>query len=459
MPVMSPAPAPAPTLPSPDRQYFLDWLRILAFGLLVLYHVGMYYVSWDWHIKSPQLSSAIEPWMRLVSPWRMDLLFLVSGAATAFMLRRRGASGGLLRERATRLLWPLLFGALVIVPPQSYLEVVQRFAYAGSYLDFMRLYLTGYGGFCRANGSCLILPTWNHLWYLPYLFVYTLALWGSLRLWPQWLDRLAAAATPVVHGVRLIVLPIALLALTRWALRGRFPATHALVDDWFLHTQYIAMFVFGAVLARAPGLAVRMQALRWLALVCALAAWALLVLGLTPPGASGASDSWTSVLRPVIHSVQQWCAIVAALGFARRHLDFDAPARRYLTDAVFPVYILHQTLTILLANALLPWALAIGAEAALLVAGTFAFSFLGFECARRIRWLRPVFGLRRSPEAAPAAPGTAPRPTPGTVGAIDARCQAAHGPCQSSHGGWIRDREAQAPPALFQPQECPPPWP
>ncbi len=381
---------------SPDRQYFLDWLRILAFALLVLYHVGMYYVSWGWHIKSPHLSSALEPWMRLISPWRMDLLFLVSGAASAFMLQTRGASAALLRERATRLLWPLGVGMLVIVPPQSYLEVMQRFAYAGGYIDFMRLYLTGYGGFCRPNGPCLMLPTWNHLWYLPYLFAYTLLLWSSLRLWPRWFDRLAATAAPALNGARLLVLPIALLALTRWALGSRFPATHALVDDWFMHAQYLAMFVFGAVLAKAPGLAARMQALRWAGLVSALIAWVLLVFG---SAQAGAGDAWPTLLRQSLYSVQQWCAIVAALGFAHRHLNFDAAARRYLTDAVFPVYILHQTLTILLAHAMLPWALAPGVEAALLVAGTFAFALLGFECLRRVRWLRPVFGLRRIGDA------------------------------------------------------------
>jgi glucans biosynthesis protein C len=362
---------------SSERQYFLDWLRILAFGLLVLYHVGMYYVSWDWHIKSPHVSTAIEPWMRLVSPWRMDLLFVVSGAATAFMLRRRGADGALLRERASRLLWPLLFGVLVIVPPQSYLEVVQRLAYAGSYLDFMGRYLSGYHGFCRANGPCLILPTWNHLWYLPYLFVYTLALWGVVRRWPQLLDKLADAAVPALKGARLIVVPIVLLALTRIALRTRFPATHALVDDWFMHAQYLSMFLFGTVFARAGGLAERMQTLRWIALACALAAWALMLLVPAPAGAAGA---WSSAARPFVHSAQQWCAIVAALGFAHRHLNFDTPARRYLTDAVFPVYILHQTLTILFAHALRNSALAPSLEASLLVAATFAFSFAGYEC-------------------------------------------------------------------------------
>ena len=35
---------------SSTRLYFLDWLRIGAFALLIVYHVGMVYVSWDFHI-------------------------------------------------------------------------------------------------------------------------------------------------------------------------------------------------------------------------------------------------------------------------------------------------------------------------------------------------------------------------------------------------------------------------
>jgi glucans biosynthesis protein C len=30
-----------------ERRYDLDWERICAFMLLIVYHVGMYYVTWD----------------------------------------------------------------------------------------------------------------------------------------------------------------------------------------------------------------------------------------------------------------------------------------------------------------------------------------------------------------------------------------------------------------------------
>ena len=50
-----------------QRRHDLDWVRVLAFALLVPYHVGMYYVSWDWHVKSPELVTALEPLMMLVT--------------------------------------------------------------------------------------------------------------------------------------------------------------------------------------------------------------------------------------------------------------------------------------------------------------------------------------------------------------------------------------------------------
>ncbi|MBW8882071.1 MAG: acyltransferase, partial [Asticcacaulis sp.] len=64
------------------RRYDLDWLRLIAFGLLIFYHIGMFYVTWGWHVKSDHAGRAIEPLMRLVNPWRLDLLFFISGVAT-----------------------------------------------------------------------------------------------------------------------------------------------------------------------------------------------------------------------------------------------------------------------------------------------------------------------------------------------------------------------------------------
>jgi peptidoglycan/LPS O-acetylase OafA/YrhL len=385
----------APT--SPNRLHFLDWLRILALAWLIPYHVGMYYVSWDWHLKSPFASTTLEPWMRLSAPWRMSLLFLVAGAATAFMLQRQGASVALLGQRAKRLLLPLLAGMLVIVPPQPYLQVVQQVGYAGDYLDFLRLYFTAYHGFCR-SGGCLVLPTWNHLWFLPYLFVYTLALWGLLRAWPAALDRLATALGRAFAGAGLVLWPVLALALLRFWMAPRFPITHALVDDPFAHAQYLSIFVLGAALARHGELWSAMDRQRWPAGVAAIAGWALLLStdGGTVPG-----------VRPLAFATQQWCAIVAAVGFAHRHLNRDNTARRWLTDAVFPVYVLHQTVIVLGIALLAPLALHPAVEAPLLIAGTLLTCLAVFVAARGVPWLRPWLGL--GPLRSAARPATSIR--------------------------------------------------
>ena len=384
---------PGPQTFQTERLIFLDWVRIIAFAVLVFYHVGMVYVTWDFHIKSPHASTVLEPWMRLSSPWRMDLLFLVSGAATSFMLLRGGASSALLRLRARRLMIPLAFGMLVVVPPQSWLEVVQKLGYGGDYFDFMRLYLTGYKGFCFAPGRCLMLPTWNHLWFLPYLFFYTLLLWLWLRWRPDLLDRLAGRLPSALRGAGLLLWPIMFLAVSRLALRAHFPVTHALADDWFAHSQYLVIFLLGAVLARAPLLWQRMAQVRWLSLALALVAWGMLVQGNALSVANRASMGLTG---PLVYSTQQWCAMATALGFAHVHLNRDGPIRRYLTEAVFPVYILHQTVILLLAFALAPATLEAWVEGPLLVLGTFAVSFVLFEIVKRLPWVRPLFGLKRA---------------------------------------------------------------
>ncbi|MCW7538639.1 acyltransferase family protein [Aquabacterium sp. A7-Y] len=383
---------------APPRLLFLDWVRIAAFALLVLYHVGMYYVRWDFHVKSPYASGALEPFMRLSSPWRLGLLFLVSGAATSLMLARRPA--GLVRSRSKRLLLPLLCGMAVVVPPQSYLEVVEKFGYAGSYADFLRLYFEGHRGFCR-EGRCLVLPTWNHLWFLPYLWVYTLGLWALCRLWPQALQRLAdrLGRSACWQGPGLLLWPIVVLALLRLLLAERFPTTHALLDDWANHAVYFGLFVLGAVLARLPAIWPAMAERRWLALGLGLAAWVLFVACIRPFD-GGMPPEW---LRPAlrgVYAVMQWCGIVAVLGFAARHWNREHPLRQRLSEAVFPVYILHQTVLVVLAHALQPLRWTPALEGPLLVVATFVLSFAGYELLRRFGWLRPWFGMAASRQRA-----------------------------------------------------------
>lgn len=393
---MNPAIAPSST-----RLYFLDWVRILVFFVLILYHVGMYYVSWDWHVKSPFANAGLEPFMMLSSPWRLGLLFFVAGAGASLMLRKFDTAS-FLRRRSLRLLVPLVFGMLVVVPPQAYFEVVEKLGYADGYGAFMRLYLQAYDGFCQEE--CLVLPTWNHLWFVAYLWVYTLLLGAIQAALGTRFDRIAAHAGALLQGWKLIVLPAAVLALARINLVEHFPTTHALIDDWANHAMSFLLFLLGALAARVPGFWARPGALRWQALGIAATGWALLVMWVA--AYELLAPQTVAAIRPIAYAVYAllaWSAITAACGFAAHHLDHDSPARRYLNDAIFPVYILHQTLIVVLAHGAKPLRIAPGTEAVLLVVLTVALSFGAYEVIRRVRLLRPLFGLAtRRQERAPA---------------------------------------------------------
>jgi surface polysaccharide O-acyltransferase-like enzyme len=385
-----------------QRRYDLDWVRICAFMLLILYHVGMYYVAWDWHVKSPHASAAIEPLMMLSSPWRLSLLFLVSGVATGFLLARQGA-GSFMGQRSTRLLIPLVFGMLVIVPPQSYLEVVEKLRYAGNFTEFYRLYITGFHGFCRAD-DCLIMPTWNHLWFVAYLWVYTLVLYAAVRLMPPlipWLRRLAERR---LAGFGVLIWPILYLCAIRLELAPRFPENHALVGDWYNHALYFGIFLLGFALAGVRTAWATLERARWFTLGFAVLGWAFLAAYL---GAFGHGDAVPPMALRLfwrcVYGAEQWFCIAAIVGFSRRHLNRDNAARRYLTTAIFPVYILHQTIIVVVAHALKPSDLYPPVEGVLLVLVTAATCLLSYEAIRRVSLLRPLFGLDRRATAAPAS--------------------------------------------------------
>ncbi|MDN4982456.1 acyltransferase family protein [Bradyrhizobium sp. WYCCWR 13022] len=382
---------------NPERRVDLDWVRILAFALLIFYHVGMLYVSWGFHIKSEHRLTWLEPVMLVLNPWRLSLLFLVSGVASRYMLGKFRLAA-FARARTARLLIPLLFGMLVIVPPQSYLQIVESLGYPAGFADYyLHHYLAFSAQFCP--NPCIVQPTWNHLWFVVYLWVYTMALVGVLAVWPAaagWIgERLAA----LLAGPWLLALPCLLFAAWRLFLAPIFPSTHALFGDWYNHADYATTFLIGFLLAREADVWREIERQRWRALMLAavcFAAFILIYAGLFPR---------SPMLRWIAGSAYgcyQWLAIATVLGFARRYLTADGPVRRYLTDAIFPFYIVHQTAIIVIAHALRGSGLSAGSEATIVIAGTALTCLATYEIVRRIGWLRPLFGLRLEPRSAAA---------------------------------------------------------
>jgi surface polysaccharide O-acyltransferase-like enzyme len=274
--------------------------------------------------------------------------------------------------------------------------VVSDVAYQGSYFDFMKLYVRAYHGFCDHNG-CLDLPTWNHLWFLPYLWIYTLLLAaiGSRRV-----QAMGGWLLGQLQGWKLFVLPVAFLAAGRILLLPHWPHTHNLTSDWHNHAMSLPCFLLGAAIARRGEFWQRLENARFAALGFFLATWASLIFFYST---GETYKDWLPLARTV-YALCQWSGIVAVCGFGHRHLNFDSAKRRYLTQAVFPVYILHQTLIVCLAMGLRAAGLAPVTEGAMIVVLTFTISFGVFEMVRRVPLLQPLFGLARSSATTAEAP-------------------------------------------------------
>lgn len=366
-----------------QRRNDLDWVRILAFGLLVPYHVGMYYVTWDWHVKSPMASSALEPFMMLTAPWRLLLLFFISGVASAYLKAK--SNSGFLGRRSKQLFIPLIFGMLVIVPPQSYYEVVEALGYQGGYLTFWLQYLIGNDSFCDADG-CLSVPTWNHLWFVAYLLVYTLFL-PLIR----WLPARIKAIR--IDGIGVLIWPVIYLIIARLLLLERFEATHALTDDWYNHAQYFAIFVFGFTIAAQQPFWAALLRWRWLSGGIACVSAVFLVVYFNIYSESHPAPDALRIFQRCIWAMQQWMAPAAIMGFAYKHWRSESVLLKKLTPAIFPLYILHQTIIVVLAHNLQALQISPAVEAPLLITATFSLCWLAYLIIRRLRWLRPLFGL------------------------------------------------------------------
>lgn len=364
------------------RKYELDWLRVLVFGLLIFYHVGMFFVPWSFHIKNNVIYDELVWPMRFVNQWRLPLLFVISGMGTYFALAKR-TGWQFVGDRFKRLFFPLVFGMLVVVPPQVYFELLAKGRFAGSYFDFWpsRAFIDGN-------------LTWNHLWFLPYLLIYSLLLTPVLlyfRKQPnnsffQWLSRIIARPL----GLFVFLVPLYLIYTF---VRPFFPVTHALTDDWFTFFNYLMLFFFGFVLMGTndvfwPTVRHRRRRHLYTALVT------FTIYALLHQFAEHTVAMY--IFRMIFKVTYLWSAILTLFGYASAYLNKNSRFLRYSNEAVYPFYILHQTVTIAIGYYLINLEWGFWSKFSIMVIGTFGISLLLYEFViKHSKWIRPFFGMKR----------------------------------------------------------------
>ncbi|OKL41580.1 acyltransferase family protein [Pontibacter flavimaris] len=375
------------------RRYEFDWLRVLAFSLLIFYHTGMFFVSWEWHVKNTEISEALERPMLFMSQWRMSLIFLVSGVGVYFALGYRSA-GAFAKDRLKRIFVPLLVGMLLVVPPQVYFERVMQ----GAATDYLSFYpsIFKFEPYPEGNFS------WHHLWYLAYILCYSLLLLPLLVY-----IRKASIKQEHIKGWLLLLVPALWLSIGGMLLNERFPATNALINDWANHFLYISVFLIGFLLMKIPALQEKIRSMRWYSMAAALATVTVLYTfyWYQDTDLAGAEVAFYHVLK----QSNRWFWLMVILGFALQHLQIRSRHLARANEMVYPFYILHQTVIVALGFYLRELNWSIGSKFTFISLGTFILCFILVRFViMPFNWLRVPFGLKPVQRANTTAPETAP---------------------------------------------------
>ena len=324
------------------RQHQLDWLRVFALGLLIFYHTAMVFVAeWGFHFKSVYQSESLQHIMLIVEPWRMACLWFISGVAlqTAFS---HVSSSQLILRRSFHLLFPLLIGVLVVVPPQLYVEMTTSGHLEMSFIEFMREFFSTNSPIFN-NYQSGIWPhiDVNHLWYLRSLWKYSLVIivcspMLNSDLIHRYLDTLIANKLWLI--VLLCYLPLVWL---QFFLDG---------DD----KRYVSGFVFllyGFIAAKHPVIWSKLA--RNLSLIATVALLNFVFMQvfyhMTFSSAFQSLDAdWLPALR-VSYSMAKLLGLFTMLAIASRFFNRKSDTVSRLNEYVYPCYILHQTYIVVIA--------------------------------------------------------------------------------------------------------------
>jgi peptidoglycan/LPS O-acetylase OafA/YrhL len=390
------APSLQPSAAAP-RRYDLDWLRVLAILLIFVYHSSRPFDDMEsWHVKNNQLTSAFTLLAVLGGLWIMPLFFMLAGAGVAFSLRSRTIEA-FVQERFLRLVVPLItIGWFVLSPIQVYIERATATGYnttpfSGSFLEFLPQYFVGLYG---AGGS--FAWTGVHLWFLYWLYMFTLlALPVLLYLMSASGQRLVRRLAGVIERPGAIFLLAVPLGLAEALVRAGVGPGHE-EGGWYLATYVILLF-YGFLIVADERFDTAIVRHRRPALgLAALMVVTVLVAGL--PSQWRVLGAAATTVESLLKALAGWFALVAVLGFGRRHLSVAHPSLRYAGEAVLPFYILHQPVIVLLGYLMRTWDLSISAKYTIVLVVGFAVIMLVYELAvRRHNTLRVLFGMHPLP--------------------------------------------------------------
>ncbi|MCF8097858.1 MAG: acyltransferase family protein [Desulfarculaceae bacterium] len=390
--------------PSTARLYYLDWLRITAILFVFLHHCAKFYDFHTFTIFDEPRSLAMSAFREFNFLWMMPLFFVISGAAVFLSFRSRKV-GGFLKERLLRILVPLLLvGTFVIGPSLVYLE---RLFQGKTTLNFFAWYPHFFDGIYLAGGNFTPPGVGTHLWYLLYLFVFSLIglpLFINFGKSESSLLTRAAGVFQRPWALPLLFLPVS--AASVLAESAGLGITR-IAGGWD-PLSFLVFFLCGYVVYCREATREVIRRFAWVYLVAAVVlSWLhldshfgldLVISGVTRHGPDGAllpfdRQAWMLVLA--LRGLLGWCWVLALLGLGERLLNRDNRVLDYANPAVLPFYVIHFSVIYLVGYYLIQWDLNPLLEFGIIAILSFVGIMLIYEYfIRRINALRFLLGMK-----------------------------------------------------------------
>jgi len=310
---------------------------------------------------------------------------------------RKISAKGFLAERFKRLILPTIFACITIMPVMVFFEKLHIGEFSGTFIDFYPQFFTN-GSYPRGDFS------WGQMWFVVYLFVFCLTSLPLLVLLkkPGVQSKLTVLQDKLsrTRGIYLYILPMLVLEL---ALRRHFPGARDLIHDWASASQWLLYFLAGYVFISAPRLLDRIEVLRHQSLALAIVCSSLLMvlrnlpqLGLMEPLVQMSESMGYGVIS-LLKVSNAWAWVLAILGYGKRHLQTNSPLLEYCNQAVYPIFILHMTVSVALSYWIVDWPFDIGlwTKYGLVSLWTFVIIMGIYHFAiRPFNFMRVLFGLK-----------------------------------------------------------------
>jgi glucans biosynthesis protein C len=371
-----------------NRLLYVDWIRVLAFMLLIVFHSAIPFTVFPWEVKDSVQSASLSSVIWWLHQWRLPLLFFISGAGIHFSLQRRTLAA-FLGERSVRLFIPLLFAMFFTIPVQVYVEYLQKGRVSGTYAEF---YPSVWDMVPYPDGSL----TWSHMWFVVYLIAFILLLaplFGIFRLrrmQPVKEKISAFLSRPIVTAC--LALPLMGIYISLYL---KYPESGGLVGDWFVFFFSLTLLLYGYFLGGSEAFWQACQRFRLTYLAVALASTLVLFALYWWPLRIPREEGGGFTRYAILNTACIWLTILAVCGYARKYLNRDSNLLRYLTEAVFPFYIIHQTVIVALGYQVVQMHAAIPVKLTLLTTLSFACIFLLYHfIIRNTRVTRFLWGMK-----------------------------------------------------------------